>query len=184
MLCSAGPAQTVCYAEGMSRRSSVAALQRYKSDCAWLPVLVFVACAACSYTECNSRPCAPPHVEIRFEPAITDPGHYGFEVDADGRRSTCEIDLIMTDGFTGVPGEGFTGASACGALLLAGGVSRDYATEIVGYTLPQATSVSIVLFRGEELWVEHAFTASYRGVEVNGEGCGECTVATERVVLP
>ena len=120
--------------------------------------------------------CSPPHVEIQFEPSISEPGRYRFEVEADAQRSACEVDFQLTGGFTG--------ASECGALLLRGGVSRDYATEIIGYALPQATSVSIAVFRNDEPWVEHGFTPRYRGVEVNGEGCGECTVATEVVELP
>lgn len=28
------------------------------------------------------------------------------------------------------------------------------------------------------------FTPRYRGVEVNGDGCGECTVATETIAPP
>lgn len=179
----------------MLRATSVAPLQRYESDResfvsnaygigARTALLVALAFAGCSSVECNDVACAAPHVEISFEPAITEAGHYRFEVDADGRRSTCEVDFIMTEGFTGTPGQGFTGASACGALLLRGGVSRDHATEIVGYSLPEASSVTIEVFRGDESWVEHSFTPRYRGVEVNGAGCGECTVASEVVELP
>jgi hypothetical protein len=174
----------------MSREACVAALQRFEYDyrslvtpagktwarAASLFALASAPFVGCSSQECNSMTCPPPHVEISFDPVISEAGHYRFELDADGQRSTCEVDFRL-DG-------GFTGASACGALLLRGGLSRDYATEIVGYTLPQATSVSIAVFRGDELWVEHSFTPRYRDVEVNGEGCGGCTVATEALALP
>jgi hypothetical protein len=91
-------------------------------------------------------------------------------------RSTCEIDFR--------PDRGRSGASACGSLLLRGGVSRDLATEIVDYGLPQAADVTIAVFRDGQLWAEHSFEPVYRGVELRGEGCGECVVATEIVALP
>jgi hypothetical protein len=120
--------------------------------------------------------CGPPSVEVQFEPVITQAGHYLLNLDVDGTLSTCEIDFR--------PDGGRSGASACGSLLLRGGVSRDLANEIVGYALPQSENVSIAVFRDGQLWAEHSFEPRYRGVELRGEGCGECVVATEVVVLP
>jgi hypothetical protein len=132
--------------------------------------------AGCSSHNCIDMGCGPPSVEILFEPAITQAGQYRFTLEADGARSTCEVDFRL-DG-------GWTGASACPSLLLKGGVSRDLATAIVGYALAQATNVSIEVSRGGQLWVEHGFEPRYRGVELRGEGCGECVVATEVLELP
>jgi hypothetical protein len=126
--------------------------------------------------DCNDIACGPPSVEIQFKPAITAAGHYRLDLDVDGVQSTCEVDFL--------PDGGRSGASACGSLLLRGGVSRDVATEIVGYALPQAVNVSIAVSRDGEPWAEHTFEPRYRGVELRGEGCGECVVATEEVVLP
>jgi hypothetical protein len=84
--------------------------------------------------DCISMECGAPSVEIQFEPSISQAGHYRFDLEVDGMPSTCEFDFR--------PDGGRSGASACGSLLLRGGVSRDLATEVVGYALPQATRVT------------------------------------------
>jgi len=132
--------------------------------------------AGCGSQNCIDLGCGPPSVEILFEPTITQAGRYRLELDADGTRSTCEVDFRLDGGWTGV--------AACASLLVRGGASRDLANEIVGYALPEAEHVSIALWRGGQLWAEHTFEPRYRGVELRGEGCGECTVATEVVELP
>jgi hypothetical protein len=135
-----------------------------------------VTLAGCWSKDCIEMDCGPPNVEIQFQPAITQAGHYLLSLDVDGVQSTCEIDFR--------PDGGWSGASKCWSLLLRGGVSRDLATEIVGYDLPEAANVSISVFRDGQLWTEHSFEPRYRGVELFGEGCGECVVATEIVALP
>jgi hypothetical protein len=138
-------------------------------------MLASLALGGCE-TNCIDLACDAPSVEIRFEPAITQAGAYRLNLEADGTRSTCEVDFR--------PDAGWSGAAACGSLLLRGGVSRELATEIVGYSLPQARDVSIEVFRQGQLWAKHRFEPRYRGVELRGEGCGECVVATEIVELP
>lgn len=130
----------------------------------------------CGSVECDDTACGPPSVEMQFKPAITEAGHYRLDLEADGVRSACEIDFQ--------PDGGRSGASACGSILLRGGVSRDLATEIVGYALPQAMNVSIAIVRDGQPWVMHSFEPRYRGVELRGKGCGECVVATEEIELP
>jgi hypothetical protein len=141
-----------------------------------LRALALVTLAGCGSEDCISMECGPPNVEIQFEPSISQAGHYRFDLEVDGMPSTCEFDFL--------PDGGRSGASACGSLLLRGGVSRDLATEVVGYALPQATRVTIAAFRDGQPWAEHSFEPVYRGVELRGEGCGDCVVATEVVALP
>lgn len=138
--------------------------------------LALATLAGCESKDCIDLACGPPSVEVKFEPVITRAGHYRLDLDVDGVPSTCEIDFR--------PDGGRSGASACFSLLLRGGVSRDFATEIVGYALPQAAEVSIAVFRDGQFWAEHSFEPVYRGVELRGEGCGGCVVATEVVALP
>lgn len=120
--------------------------------------------------------CEPAHIEVRFEPTITQAGQYRFDVELDGVRSSCDVDFR--------PDGGFSGVAACNHLLLRGGIARDRATEIAGYSLARASDVSVAVFRGGQPWATHSFEPRYRSVELNGEGCGECIVATESVELP
>jgi hypothetical protein len=138
--------------------------------------LACVPIAGCKSVGCIAIECDPPSVEVLFEPPITAAGHYRFDAEVDGARSSCEVDF-RTDG-------GWSGAAACGSLLMRGGVSRDLATEIMGYALPQAKNVSIAVFREGQLWAEHSFEPRYGGVASRGEGCARCVVATEEVELP
>ncbi len=137
--------------------------------------LALVPWLGCGSQNCVDMACDAPTVEIRFEPVIVQAGAYRFNLDVDGALSSCEVDFR--------PDGGWSGASACASLLLAGGSSRDLATEITGYTVSQATNVSIEIFRDGQLWAEHQFEPRYRGVELWGEGCGECQVANEVVAL-
>jgi hypothetical protein len=138
--------------------------------------VALVALAGCSSEDCIDMGCGPPYVEVQFEPVITQAGHYRIDVVADGVASGCEFDFH--------PDERWSGASACASALLGGGVSRDQATEVAGYGLPQAAEVSISVFRDGQLWAEHTFEPVYRPVELFGDGCGTCSVAKEVVQLP
>jgi hypothetical protein len=161
---------------GRWRRRAVSLVSTSLAEAALALAFASALLSGCRSMDCIDIACGPPSVEIQFKPTITEAGHYRLDLEVDGVRSTCEVEF-RTDG-------GWSGASACNSLILRGGVSRDLATEIIGYSLPEGDNVSLALFRNGEPWVEHRFVPRYRGVEIAGEGCGECIVAIEEVVLP
>lgn len=118
------------------------------------------------------------NVEIRFAPVITEAGQYAFALDADGVRSECEVSFDRTASF---PRSG-----GCEWLVVegTGPNSTGGPFAIVGLDLAPAENVEIRVSREGMLWAEHRFEPQYRGVEINGPGCGQCPMAREELVLP
>jgi hypothetical protein len=55
---------------------------------------------------------------------------------------------------------------------------------IVGFVLEPAATVAVQVSREGALWTERRFEPRYKGVEINGPGCGECPMAREEIALP
>jgi hypothetical protein len=143
-------------------------------------MLLSSAPTACTHS-CTAIGCFS-SVEIRFDPVITEAGQYTFELEADGVQTECEVAFDRTASFPrsggcdGLVAEG-TGASN-GSTPPAGPFA------IMGFTIDPAEVVEVRVSREGMPWAEHRFEPRYRGVEINGPGCGECPMAREEIALP
>jgi hypothetical protein len=142
--------------------------------------VVVSAATSCDHG-CTAMGCGS-LVEIRFEPAITEAGQYIFALEADGVRSVCEVDFDRSGSLSR--------SDACSSLVVEGTGRGSPSTPpgwpfaIIGIDLAPAEVVAVQVSREGVLWAEHHFEPEYKGVEINGPGCGECPMAREELALP
>jgi hypothetical protein len=121
--------------------------------------------------------------ELLFEPSLTQPGRYEFQLDVDGVRSTCRLDFD--------PSRRDVGEGDCDGLFVRGsdvpagygGVTEGAPFEIVGFELQPAERVSIRASRDAELLIERDLEPRYRQRHFNGS-CGTCRVASASLPVP
>jgi hypothetical protein len=115
-------------------------------------------------------------VEIVLSRALDASGVFEIAVDADGTLRTCQASLSEND-CAGLmvfwTGEEPTETDS-GAPLPKGGLA--------GLLVPgRWQTLSLAIAQDGRQVVLHQWTAlDYRGVEINGPGCGECALATVR----
>lgn len=122
-------------------------------------------------------------LQLYFEPGLTQPGRYEFELDVDGVSSTCRLQFD--------PSRREAGEGDCGALFVRGSnvptgygaVTEGAPFEIVGFELQPAARVSIRARRDDTLLLERDLEPSYRQQHFNGS-CGTCRIASVSVRAP
>ena len=115
-------------------------------------------------------------LELSFEPSLTQPGRYEFQLDIDGVSSSCRLEFD--------PSRRDVGEGDCDALFVRGsdvpvgnGVTEGAPFEIVGFELQPAERVSISARRDGELLLERDLEPRYQRQHFNGS-CGTCRVAS------
>ena len=136
----------------------------------WLPIAVVIQ--ACG-SDCTELACSP-GAEVIFSEALDGSATYVVDIVADGEATSCEVSpsgdydcpdlqLFVTGSRSTVTNSGARLPSGGWAGLLVAGSPRELSVEI----------------RQAEKSVGSAeVTLDYRGVEINGSGCGECRFAT------
>jgi hypothetical protein len=150
--------------QGRRGRSPSIALLR------WLPIAVVMqACGG----DCTDMACSP-GAEVIFSEALDDSATYVVDIVADGEATSCEVSPSGDHDCPGlqffVTGSGST-VTDSGARLPNGG----WAGLLIAGN-PRELRVEIR--QAEESVGSAEATLDYRGVEINGSGCGECRLAT------
>ena len=147
----------------------------------------FLLCAlsgfgiGCTGTTCNSEPCSA-HVNLEFSSAIEREGVYNFEVVSGDTTWTCRASIPAVED------------DPCDAGLFVerkeitttdgNAVNGRAGESIVGLVISgQVESLSVSVDDGNASLADTEFSPDYEGVEINGEGCGECPIADHQVPL-
>lgn len=122
-------------------------------------------------------------VTIEFSPHISSAGHYRFEIIADGRAQTCELDFE--------PSRGQRLPEECRGLWISGtdvpgprgGVIEGPPYRILSWSSAPLEQLQLTILRDGALWNTGTFAPKYRQVH-RYDSCSTCTFASERLSLP
>jgi hypothetical protein len=136
--------------------------------------------SACSSGSCTNIGCGGPTIDVQFVPPITAPGVYTFTVQQDGEEvSSCDMTFDPQRTFT---------IQDCGSFIVAASRAKPTpdvvrAFEISGFELRGSDRVSITVLADGSFLAGDTFEPKYKGIEINGPGCGECPRAVQEVAL-
>jgi hypothetical protein len=167
----------------------MAALQRHVQHgparaglAAALALLASLVPGSACHESCVEIACSD-MLQLLFEPSLTQPGRYEFQLDIGGVSSTCRLDFV--------PARRDAGEGDCGGLFVRGSnvptgygaVTEGAPFAIVGFELAPAPRVSIRASRNGEQLLQRALEPRYEQQHFNGS-CGTCNIAVVSLLVP